>query len=136
MLWEDERDSAMLPTNITYSYISFEMQSFLAIHNLFRNGNVSLFTNFKFGFLNFSSLQKPTTPRLSVSQPKVSSVMSQLMTMILVLKACSTYFTSISKLIPHLHNTNIKQKKSSSSRRYALIGLKQIKTLIQKFLKR
>lgn len=127
MLWEDERDSAMLPTNITYSYISFEMQSFLAIHNLFRNGNVSLFTNFKFGFLNFSSLQKPTTPRLSVSQPKVSSVMSQLMTMILVLKACSTYFTSISKLIPHLHNTNIKQKKVLAPEGMLLSDLNKLK---------
>lgn len=100
----------LLPTNITYNYISYELQSFLAIHKLFRNGNFFLFTNFKFGFLNFSSLQKSTTPRLSVSQPKVSSVMSQLMTMILVLRACSTYFTSISKLIPLLQNTDIRHK--------------------------
>lgn len=65
---------------------------------------------FKFGFLNFSSVQKSTTTRVSVSQSKVSTVMSKSMTIILVLKTCRTYFTRIPKLIPFLQKTIIKQK--------------------------
>lgn len=89
---------------------SYEIAIILAIHKLFRNRNISLFLNFKFGFHNFSSLQKSSTTRVWVLEPQVSTVMSQSMTMILVLKACSIYFTSISKFIPLLQNTDIKQK--------------------------
>lgn len=103
-----------------------ELAIILAIH-LFRNRNISLFLNFKFGFHNFSSLQKASTTRVWVLEPQVSTVMSQSMTMILVLKACSTYFTSISKLIPHLHNTNIKQKKVLAPKGMLLSDLNKLK---------
>lgn len=102
---------------------SYEIAIILAIHKLFRNRNISLFLNFKFGFHNFSSLQKSSTTRVWVLEPQVSTVMSQSMTMILVLKACSIYISrayqseSLSCKIP------ISNEKTSSSRRYAFIGL-------------
>lgn len=139
MTWEDERDSAMLPTNITYNYISYELQSFLAVHKLFRNGNVSLFTNFKFGFLNFSSLQKSTTPII------VGFTTEGFISYVTINDNDSCF-----EGMQYIFHEHIKVNPCPAKYQYqtqrvpapegmllmALNGLKQMKTIIQKFLKR
>lgn len=129
-----ERIEKSWPCYVTYKYISYELQLFLAIHKLFRCGNISIFFIPNLDILTFQVYKNQPLRECRFHNRRFKRWCHNQLQWLLFWRH-AVHIPQATKLIPFLQNTNIKQKEFQLQK-VCCYRYSTIKKLIQKFLKR